>query len=490
MQNNFRTNTVIMLLYQISMYLIPLITIPYVSRILGPEGVGVFSYTSAIMSFCIVLTTMGVAIYGKREIASCLDESTRNITFWSIFSIETMMLLVTATGYIIYIYISNTPYRVAAWLQLLALLGAWLDISWLFFGVENFKIAILRNILIRLITLIAIFIFVKESTHTNRYVAIVAFSDLVSVVPLWLMLKKYVTAVNINVSDIKKRIIPMLKMLVTAVSLNLFIIADKIILAAYETISMVGIYDNAFRISKVTVSIITTIGIVMLPRMTKMFAEGSSKSFDYFCRSLSLTMFVGAGCCFGLIAVAPTFIPLYLGADFYDSIYITQILAVVLLFIAWGNVFRSQYILPQKMDSVYVKSILYAVCTNLVLNILLIPKFSIYGAAIAYIATEGTMAIYQSYKVKSAFNMRLLLRTNLIYILSGIVMFLVVYILGNILSGKTSMILLLTIQLLVGSLIYISISCYMELKIKNEVIWTELLRLSNNIISKHGKQYN
>ena len=104
MQNNFRTNTVIMLLYQISMYLIPLITIPYVSRILGPEGVGVFSYTSAIMSFCIVLTTMGVAIYGKREIASCLDESTRNITFWSIFSIETMMLLVTATGYIIYIY--------------------------------------------------------------------------------------------------------------------------------------------------------------------------------------------------------------------------------------------------------------------------------------------------------------------------------------------------------------------------------------------------
>ena len=373
---------------------------------------------------------------------------------------------------------------------MLALLGAWLDISWLFFGVENFKIAILRNILIRLITLIAIFIFVKESTHTNRYVAIVAFSDLVSVVPLWLMLKKYVTAVNINVSDIKKRIIPMLKMLVTAVSLNLFIIADKIILAAYETISMVGIYDNAFRISKVTVSIITTIGIVMLPRMTKMFAEGSSKSFDYFCRSLSLTMFVGAGCCFGLIAVAPTFIPLYLGADFYDSIYITQILAVVLLFIAWGNVFRSQYILPQKMDSVYVKSILYAVCTNLVLNILLIPKFSIYGAAIAYIATEGTMAIYQSYKVKSAFNMRLLLRTNLIYILSGIVMFLVVYILGNILSGKTSMILLLTIQLLVGSLIYISISCYMELKIKNEVIWTELLRLSNNIISKHGKQYN
>lgn len=478
---NMRTNTMIMLLYQISMYLVPLITIPYVSRVLGPQGVGVYSYTSSIMSFCIVLTTMGVSIYGKREIASCLDIKSRTEAFWSIFIIETLMLLITTTGYIAYIIISDTPYRIASWLQLLALLGAWLDISWLYFGVENFKLAIVRNILIRILSLVAIFMFVKEKAHTNLYVLIIALSDFVSVIPLWLMAKKYVNFIIFNLADIKQRVIPMLKMLVTAVSLNLFTITDKIILGSFASIALVGIYDNAFRISKVTVSIITTIGVVMLPRMTKMFAEGSNKSFEYFQRSLSLTMFIGAGCGFGLIAVAPTFVPLYLGSEFHESIFITQILAIVLIFIAWGNVFRSQYILPNKMDKLYVRSVLYAVSTNIILNFILIPKYSIYGAAVAYIFTEGLIAVYQTVKIRNAFDIIALLKSNLKYVISGFSMCIVIYVLNILILKDVASFISLLIQVFSGALVYIILVCRLEVKDKHAIVWYEISRIINLI---------
>ena len=477
MQNNMRVNTVIMLLYQVSMYLVPLITIPYVSRVLGPQGVGVYSYTASIISFCVVLTTMGVSVYGKREIAACLNLESRSKMFWSIFAVESMMFLLTFTGYIIYILVSNTPYVIASWMQILALVGAWLDISWLFFGVENFKLAIIRNVLIRLLSLVAIFVFVKDNTDTNIYVLIVAISDVVSVVPLWLLVKKYVFLVGINISDVKKRFVPMLKMLITAVSMNLFTIFDKVIIGNLASIALVGIYDNAFRISKVTVSIITTIGVVMLPRMTKLFAEGSNRSLDYFKRSLNLTMFLGAGCCFGLLAVAPTFVPLYLGDGFEESIRVTQILSIVLLFIAWGNVFRTQYILPNKLDGIYIKSVIYAVTVNVILNLILIPLFSIYGAAVSYLLTEGLISVYQTHKVKHNFRIKELIISNSIYIMSAMIMMMVIYFLRTLFLVDSNAVISLVIQLLVGSITYISITCLLERKANNKVVSSELYRV-------------
>lgn len=144
------------------MYLVPLITMPYVSRVLGARGLGVFSYTSSVMSFCIVFATMGVAIYGKREIASCLTKEDRTNVFWSIFITESFMFIFVLVGYILYNVFINTAYKTASYLQIMALIGAWLDISWLFFGVENFKLAIVRNVLIRLLSLFAIFVFIKK----------------------------------------------------------------------------------------------------------------------------------------------------------------------------------------------------------------------------------------------------------------------------------------------------------------------------------------
>ena len=476
-----RKNTVIMLLYQVAMYLVPLITMPYVSRVLGARGLGVFSYTSSVMSFCIVFATMGVAIYGKREIASCLTKEDRTNVFWSIFITESFMFIFVLVGYILYNVFINTAYKTASYLQIMALIGAWLDISWLFFGVENFKLAIVRNVLIRLLSLFAIFVFIKKNTDENLYVFIITLSDIVSVVPLWLLLNKYISKLNFSNLSIRKRLLPMLKMQFTAVLTNIYVISDKIILGLYAPISLVGIYDNAFKLSKVAVSIITVIGIVMLPRMTHMFAQGSDKSMGYFKKSLNLTMFVGTGCCFGIIAISPTFMPLYLGTEFNDSIIVTQILSLVLLFVAWGNVFRSQYIIPQKMDGLYIKSVMIASIINVILNLLLIPKFSIYAAAISYLITEISISVYQTYKVRNYFCIIALLLSNFVYLISAFSMMLIIFIVRSIMSELLPNILSLLMQFLFGSIFYLLFSCYLERKINNRVVDVELLYVLRKI---------
>lgn len=479
---NMRKNTAIMVLYQVSMYLIPLITMPYVARVLGAEGVGVYSYTSSVMSFCIVLTTMGVSLYGRREIAACLDRESRSKTFWSIFSIESIMFILTLFGYSIYVWLNDSDIKIAQWLQILALIGGWLDISWLFFGVENFKYAVIRNILVRVISLILIFAFIRQSSDVYLYVFIVTFSDLVSVIPLWSLSKKYINKCVPSKSEIKEHIIPMSKMLITALSTNLYTIIDKVIIGGFVSLVLVGVYDNAFRISKVTVAFITTIGVVMMPRMTKLFAEGDSKkSLDYFKKSLSLTLFLGAGCAFGLIGVAPTFIPLYLGEEFSEGIIVTQIISISLFFVAWGNVFRSQFILPRKKDNLYVKSVVYAVVLNLILNLILIPVLSIVGAAIAYVITEVMICMYQSYKVRESFNFGQLLKSNYIYIVSAFLMMFVVKMVNFVLStNNVHPLLSLIAQIAVGTVFYCIAVMIMERLSGRKVITTEI----TNMISK------
>lgn len=464
------------------MYLIPLLTMPYVARVLGTYGVGVYSYTSSIISIFVVLTTMEVSLYGRREIASCISREDRTNVFWSIFFIESSMLLFSLVTYSLYVVICASAVKIALWIQLLTLLGAWLDISWLFFGVENFKIAILRNILVRVISLICIFCFVKDEDDVNLYIFILAMSDFISVVPLWTLLNKYVGFPLFSMTEIKQQIIPMMKMLLVGLSMKLYSIFDKIVIGAFVSLSLVGIYDNAFRISKVLVALIATIGVVMMPRITRLMAEGEEKQAkDYFMKSMNITLFISSGCAFGLVAVSPTFIPLYLGEEFTQGVTVTQLLSVVLIFIAWGNVFRSQFILPRKMDGLYVKSVVFAVLLNVGFNIILIPKFSIIGASLAYVFTELFICVYQTYKVRMYFNLKLLLYENSMYVISSILMLIILVILNNLFFVNQPLFLSLIYQIIIGSATYICIVLILESLFGRRTITSELCRMFNSL---------
>lgn len=475
--SKIRQNTLLMLSYEIFITIVPLITIPYVSRVLGTYGVGTYSFAHSSICYFTALTALGVSMYGKREIASCINREQRSKTFWNIWAIESLMFVLSFIAYVIYILNCGINIKPALWIQLLTLTGVWLDITWFFFGIEDFKAALMRNFLVRITSTTLVFIFVQSPEDTYLYVFILASCDLFSVTYMWIIIRKYVNKMHFDLHLVKKHLSPMFKMFIPAISVQLFSMTDKFLLGYLVDISAVGLYENAYRITKFPTAFITVLGSVMLPRITKLKVQGNEGLINqYFERSFSLTVFVGLGCAFGLIAVSPTLIPVYLGPDFIDSINLIRILSLILIVIAVGNTFRMQFILPNKMDNLYAKSFFFAAMMNVILNLLMIPLFSYYGAAFASLISEMIICVYLLYRIRSNFNYKVLFGKVMKYIISALIMLIVVLLTADYFTCRFGDYLSLFFQITIGFIVYISASLLFELVDKDTCILSEIRR--------------
>ena len=246
--------------------------------------------------------------------------------------------------------------------------------------------------------------------------------------------------------------------------------------------SEVGIYENVYKISRVPVAAITAIGTVMLPRITNMIANGKKKlSKKYIDKSLSATLLIGSACAFGLASVSHPFVDIYLGDEYASGAPVLQLLSLVLIIIAWGNVFRMQYILPNKMDKLYLKSVVLGVITNILLNLLLIPRYNSFGAALASLASELAICIYQTVAIRKKFNMIQLMAANSKYVIGGAIMAAIVHTIGLALNGMNEFALLI-MQITTGALSYFIIIILFERMGGTRILTEELVKLKRRII--------
>ena len=155
-------NYIYNLSYQILAIIVPLITTPYVSRILHADGIGIYSYTGTITTFFSLFAALGVNSYGQREIAYFQNEKKkRSIVFWELFLCRVVTTLVVCIIYFLFAVFSG-KYRNYYFIQIFTLLSVMVDISWFFQGIENFKVVAIRNVLIRIVTVFLVFIFVQK----------------------------------------------------------------------------------------------------------------------------------------------------------------------------------------------------------------------------------------------------------------------------------------------------------------------------------------
>ena len=148
--------------YQILLIILPLITTPYISRVLGSEGLGTYTYTYTIANYFMLAAMLGVKNYGNRSVAAVRENRTvLSRVFWEIYGLQFLCSVLALIVYICYALTEDSVYRLVALIQGIYVFSGMLDISWLFFGVEKFKITVTRNIVIRVIDLLCVFIFVK-----------------------------------------------------------------------------------------------------------------------------------------------------------------------------------------------------------------------------------------------------------------------------------------------------------------------------------------
>lgn len=441
-------------IYQVLVLIIPLVTTPYVSRVLTANGIGIYSYSFSVAQYFGLFIMLGINNYGNRSIAQARNvKSELRKTFWSIYSMQLLLGVAVLFIYILYIkYFSED--KMAAFIMIAYILSSAIDVNWYFFGMEMFKRTVLRNTFVKVFTTIGIFAFIKSPSDIYLYCLIMSLGMFLSQLVLWPYIFKEVPIYCPSFSEIVPHIIPNLYLFLTVLAVSIYKIMDKIMLGFMSTTIEVGYYESAERVILIPTSFITSLGTVMLPRMSNLFGLDRGKGVidSYMYKSILLTTFLSTSMSFGLMAIAKEFVPLFYGDGYAQCVPLFLVLLPSCIFFGFGNVLRTQYIIPKEEDEIYVKSAFLGAVINLIINIILIPSYKSIGAAIGTLVAEASVTVYQAYRIRNDIDIRKYFRSMIPFLIVGLIMFVTVYSFN---APTTSLLYAVIIKIFIGVIIYL-----------------------------------
>lgn len=483
-ENSLKKNYIYNLIYQLLIIILPLITTPYLSRVLGADGVGIYSYTLSITTYFVLFGSLGVAMYGQREIAYIRDDSNKkSLAFWEILFLRFITMAISLVIFIFIFALGKNNYNLYYKILIIEIIANSLDISWFFQGMEEFKKTITRNIIVKIIGVICIFLFIKRAEHLWLYVLIYVLSNLLGNLSLWLYLPKYLTKIKLSNLNIKKHILPTINLFIPQIAMQVYLVLDKTMLGnILGDMSEVGNYEQAQKIIKTALTIVTSLGTVVAPRIANIISNNNNKDIhNYLENSFRFVWLLGFPIMMGVMATSRTLVPWFLGDGYEKSILLLMVGAPLILAIGLNNVTGIQYLIPAKKQNLYTKSVVIAAVFNFILNLLLIPWLKSAGALIASVIAEFSIVIVQLIDVRKDFDIKIAFKNSLKYIVSGVVMFIPTYILG--LYFKASIITTL-LQVALGTLVY----GIMLLILKDSFVLGILKNLISKIFNNKGKE--
>lgn len=457
--------------YQILLVLLPLVTVPYVSRVLGPEGIGINSYTNSIASFFMILGSLGIDKYGTRQIAYLIGEKKKvSRVFTEIIVLKFLTIGSVLFCYLIYCF-SITNYRQYLLAQSLLIFAAAIDISWFFMGKEDFKKTVLRNTLVKLASALLIFIFVRKPDDVQIYIIILTSSIFMGNLTLWPYAKKYIISFSEAMRGIKKHILPSLHFFVPQISVSLYLLLNKTMLTWLVSVEAAGFFDNSDKVIRVLLAIATASGTVMLPRVANTFASGDIKKVNrYVTQFFDLVSFVSLPIMFGLIAIIPSYAKVLFGPEFNGISDIICLMAPSIWFISLGNVFGIQYLVATKQLKYYTIALLCGEGINLILNLIFLPRFGVNAAGLNMSISELTIVLIQIYFVHRQINISGAFRNIIKYFCASTIMFLSVKFIDSLQSVSILSLLILILVGIISFAVSILIFKPTSLKLLNNLV--------------------
>ena len=446
--------------YNILILLTPLLTVPYISRVLGPTGVGINATTNSVITYFLLAGTVGITMYGNREIAFIREDfEKRSQVFWEIELLQITTIGLAYLAFCIFLFFQNQLKMYFFYQSFLIIAGAF-DISWFFMGLEDFKKTVLRNILVKIISLFAIFVLVKTKNDVGIYILILSLSQLLGNATLWPYLNRIVRVPKIATLHIFKHLKPSLSLFIPQVAITIYLAVNKTMLWQLDNVTASGYYDYSDKLIKLVLAIVTSTGTVMLPHIANLYARKKMKQVkEYLYISFDFVLFIAIPMCFGIAALATSLAPWFFGSEFTMVNKLLMIEAPVIILIGLSNVIGQQYLLPTKQTRTYTVSVVLGAVTNIVINIPLILKYGVYGAMIATLLSELTVTSYQLIKVRTALKLSKLFANVGKYMFAAVIMFMPVYVLN--ICMKISAISLF-FQIIIGLLIYIGMICILQ----------------------------
>ena len=358
------------------------------------------------------------------------------------------------------------------------MLSSVFEISWFFYGIENFKGIVTRNAFIKIIATITVFVFVKGQDDVWVYVLINSLSLLIGQLCLWPFMFKYVSWKKPNWKIIRSYFKPNCVLMVSVIAVSVYTLMDKIMIELMTTIAEVGYYENTEKIVAIANNVAGAVGAVMLPRVSNLRATGDDdKVLSYINKSMKYIMLIAVALAFGIAGVSKSFSIVYYGIEFEKCGSLLMAISPAIVFYAASNILRNQYLLPKDLDHIFVMATVFASFFNFVLNFIFIPIYGAFGAVIGTVGAQFGELAYQTFKIRKELPIKIYLLEIFPYICFGIIMFFTCKKIELIMGVS---ILSLIMQIVVGGILFlILVSIYFGIT-RDELF----CGLANKIIKK------
>lgn len=483
MKKSIAKNYIYNLIYQMLTILLPLITTPYLSRVLGAENIGIYGYTISIVTYFILFGTLGVSMYGQREIAYLQDDKQkRSKAFWEIVIIRLITLSISILLFFL-IYGRDGNYAIYYRILIIQLIANIFDISWLFQGIEEFDKTVIRNLIVKLLSLVLIFVMIKTPDDLWKYFVIYVGAEFIGNISLWLYIPKYLEKIKIQNLQLKKHLRPIFSLFIPQIAIQIYTVLDKTMIGKLTgDMTEVGYYEQAQKIIKAALIIVSALQTVMNSRVANAYAKNDKKEIKTCLeKSFNFTFLLSIPMALGIMAIATKFVPWYYGEGFDGVIPLLIVTAPILIIIGLSGITGTQYLVQIGQQRVYTISVAVGAGVNVILNLILIHYFNAVGAVIASIFAEITVLWIQLKYFKEQFTVWEILKLSVKCFISGMVMFAIVAILTRFMPVS---ILNTIIEVMVGGIVYVLMLMILKYKFLYE-IYNQLI---NGIKNKFKKE--
>ncbi len=446
-------NYILQFLYQGLMLVIPFILSPYLTRTLQETALGTYGYVHSIAYYFVIAANLGIEIHGKRLVSqNSHDPKKLRRGFWSLYTVHAIFSLLAILVYLVFAAAFGEGSKIIYLIETLYVVSALFDITWLFYGLENFSSVVIKNAVVKLAECLSIFLLVKSPQDLWKYTLITASGILVGQLVMLPQAVKLVRPIRFTQEDAREHIKPLFLFSVSIIAISLYTVFDKTLLGVLTTKENVAFYEYSDKIINIPKSFVRIIGTVMLPRACRLVSLGrQAEQKKYIEYAFIGTAFISMASIFGLLGIADQFAILFYGENFSACGSIIKALSPLTYIIGMGSVLRSQVMIPHGLDKQFNLCIVFNAIINLVLSLLLIPVLGIYGAVAGTLAAELFGLCYQLVLCRKYIDYKVLTRSTAPFVIIGAVMLLAI---RSTTSNITANVTSLMLQVLIGAVVY------------------------------------
>lgn len=395
---------------QILNILFPLLTIPYTTRLFGPDILGEINFANSIVQYFMIIAVAGIPVYATREIAKSRDDSNLlRKKFKEIAILQIIFTTMSIIGYLgLVFFVNSIRANIYIYLFLgIQILSNAFNYVWFIQGIEKYRYAAIATFITKVVNIILIFALLKKKEDYHIYAFIMGITVFINVfinlITTLKLLKTFETAdiITIQYKNLKLHMYSILVFFLSDVAVKVYTAMDQTMLGIIDSKESVGYYSMSIRLAKVILSFVTSLAVVMIPRISSSIKNNKQDDVKkYIGISINLVYLIAIPAIFGIFAIGEEIVTIYLGTEFLQSIDIFKLASLLLVIIGLSNVFGMQVMIPYGKEKKFTIILSTAAIVNFITNLVLIPKYSYFGAVYATLFAEGLVTVWMYFEIK------------------------------------------------------------------------------------------